>query len=117
MGNHQLRNRLLTLACIGGLFLFLWWAESNLDAYKIRLLNLSAIYIILAVSYNLINGVTGQFSLEPNAFIAIGAYTSSLLTMSVAEKEMTFIIEPLIWPLNAISIPFFPSLLIAGTVT
>jgi len=59
----------------------------------------------------------GQFSLAPNAFAAIGAYTSALLTMSPAEKQISFIIEPLIWPLNVISVPFWVSLLAAGLVT
>jgi branched-chain amino acid transport system permease protein len=69
------------------------------------------------ISYNLINGICGQFSLEPNAFVAIGAYTSALLTMSPAEKQASFIIEPLIWPLNMISVPFWFSLIAAGLVT
>jgi branched-chain amino acid transport system permease protein len=55
--------------------------------------------------------------LEPNAFVAIGAYTSALLTMSPAEKQASFIIEPLIWPLNMISVPFWLSLIAAGLVT
>jgi branched-chain amino acid transport system permease protein len=100
-----------------GLFTFLYWAKGNASEYQIRLLNNCAIFITLAVSYNLINGICGQFSLEPNAFVAIGAYTSSLLTMSPAEKQVSFIIEPLIWPLSVISLPFWLSLLAAGVVT
>jgi len=99
------------------LFTLLWLADMYASAYHIRILNLCGIFITLAVSYNLINGVTGQFSLEPNAFVAIGAYTTSLLTLFPAEKQMSFIIEPLIWPLSVISIPFFPALIIAGLVT
>lgn len=87
------------------------------DSYQIRILNNIGLFIILAVSYNLINGVTGQFSLEPNAFVAIGAYTSALLTLTPIEKEMAFIIEPIIWPLSVIHIPFVFSLLAAGVVT
>ncbi len=45
----------------------------------VRIINNVAIFIILAVSYNLINGVTGQFSLEPNGFVAIGAYVTAIL--------------------------------------
>lgn len=111
------RDRLLSLAGVAGLFAFLYWAQGNVTEYQARLLNNCAIFITLAVSYNLINGICGQFSLEPNAFVAIGAYTSALLTMSPAEKQLTFIIEPLIWPLNVISIPFWVSLIAAGLVT
>lgn len=35
--------------------------DQTLDAYKLRIVNLCAIYIILAVSMNLINGFTGLF--------------------------------------------------------
>ncbi len=95
----------------------IWYADTYFDAYWVRILNNAAIFVIVAVSYNLINGVTGQFSLEPNAFLAIGAYTSSLLTLSTQEKAATFIIEPIIWPLSEISVSFPLSLLAAGCVT
>ena len=99
------------------LILFLWWIGNHTSPYTVQILNVSAIYIILAVSYNLVNGVTGQFSLGPNAFMAVGAYTSALLTMTPAEKEITFIIEPIIPPLAGVSIPFLPSLIAAGVLS
>jgi branched-chain amino acid transport system permease protein len=114
---HKTRNTLLTALALAGLFAFIDWARGNTSEYQIRLLNNCAIFITLAVSYNLINGICGQFSLEPNAFIAIGAYTSALLTMSPTEKQISFIIEPLIWPLSVISLPFWLSLVAAGCVT
>ena len=114
---NKTRDRILTGFSLAGLFLFLYWAKGNASEYHIRLMNNCAIFITLAVSYNLINGICRQFSLEPNAFIAIGAYTSALLTMSPAEKQISFIIEPLIWPLSVISVPFWLSLLAAGVVT
>ena len=39
------------------------------------------INIILAVSLNLVNGYTGQFSLGHAGFMAVGAYASSWLTL------------------------------------
>ena len=114
---HTTRDRILTGLSLIGLFTFLFWVKDNASEYQIRLLNNCAIFITLAISYNLINGICGQFSLAPNAFVAIGAYTSALLTMSPAEKGLSFIIEPLIWPLNLISIPFCLSLLAAGVIT
>jgi len=114
---NKARDQILTGLSIVGLFVFLYWAKENASEYQIRLLNNCAVFVTLAVSYNLINGICGQFSLEPNAFVAIGAYTSALLTMSPAEKQASFIIEPLIWPLNMISVPFWLSLIAAGLVT
>jgi branched-chain amino acid transport system permease protein len=84
--------------------------------YQIRILNNMAIFITLAVSYNLVNGICGILHLGPNAFITVGAYTSALLTMSPAEKQMSFIIEPLIWPLSVLQVPFVVSLFAGGVL-
>ncbi len=95
---------------------FLWYADSRFSEYSVRILNTVAIYVILAVSYNLINGITGQFSLGPNAFLAVGAYASAILTLSPEEKIRTFILQPMAWPLSEISVSFPVSLLAAGLV-
>jgi branched-chain amino acid transport system permease protein len=107
------RDRVLTLASLGVLFLFLRYADTHFSEYSVRILNNIAIFIILAVSYNLINGITGQFSLQPNAFLAVGAYTCAILTLSPEEKLRSFIIEPMMWPLSEVSVPF-PLALVAG---
>ena len=114
---NRFHDRILTGLSILGLFAFLYWAQGNASEYHVRLLNNCAIFITLAVSYNLINGICGQFSLAPNAFVAIGAYASALLTMSPAEKQLSFMIEPLIWPLNVIAAPFWLSLVAAGSIS
>ncbi|HZZ42366.1 MAG TPA: branched-chain amino acid ABC transporter permease [Tepidisphaeraceae bacterium] len=53
--------------------------ESNLDPYFYQVLMLIGLHIILAVSLNLINGITGQFSLGHAGFLAVGAYTAGIL--------------------------------------
>ena len=73
----SMRNLLLNLAAIGLLALFLVWAETNLDGYKVQILNLIAVNAILALSLNLIYGFTGMFSLGHAGFMAIGAYVSA----------------------------------------
>jgi branched-chain amino acid transport system permease protein len=50
-----------------------------IGAYYYKIVILAGINIILAVSLNLINGVTGQFSIGHAGFYAIGAYTSASL--------------------------------------
>jgi branched-chain amino acid transport system permease protein len=111
------RNTLLSILALGLLATLLLALAEWSSGYTIHLLTKAGIYVTIAISYNLINGVTGQFSLEPNAFVAIGAYTTALLTLSPAEKAQSFIIEPIIWPLSVIHIPLLPALLIAGLVT
>ena len=47
--------------------------------FVLHVLTIGAYYVILAVSWNLLAGFTGQFSLAQHAFAAIGAYVSGLL--------------------------------------
>lgn len=49
--------------------------------YVLHLTQLCGVYIILAVSLNLINGYCGQFSLGHAGFWAIGAYSSSAFSV------------------------------------
>jgi|LFRM01.1.fsa_nt_gb branched-chain amino acid transport system permease protein len=55
--------------------------RGTIDFYFTGVLVLAWINIILAVSLNLINGFTGQFSLGHAGFMAVGAYVSGLLTI------------------------------------
>jgi len=48
--------------------------------YALHMLITSLYYTMLAASWNLLAGFTGQFSLAQQAFAAIGAYTSGLFT-------------------------------------
>lgn len=113
MNNTRLKL-LLNIVGIGLLFAILYLFSRYGSEYQIRILNNMAVFITLAVSYNLVNGICGILHLGPNAFITIGAYTSALLTMSAAEKQMTYIIVPLVWPLNVLHAPFVVSLLAGG---
>ncbi len=108
-------NLILTIVFLIGVYFFL--ANANIFGdYWSRIITLIAIYGIMAISYTLVNGITGIFSLGQAGFIAIGAYTSALLTLSIQQKEMSFFIQPLIWPLNSIQIGFFPATIIGGLV-
>lgn len=112
----SMRNLLLNLAAIGLLALFLVWAETNLDGYKVQILNLIAMNAILALSLNLIYGFTGMFSLGHAGFMAIGAYVSALCVLPAAQKEMMWILEDIIWPFSVIHTPFWFSVVAGGFV-
>src|SRR5215210_6338700 len=49
--------------------------------YQVDLWKMAGINIILAVSLNLINGFTGQFSIGHVGFMAVGAYSSTFMTV------------------------------------
>ena len=111
------KNRwLMAAAAIGLLALFLVWAETNLDGYKVQILNLIAVNAILALSLNLIYGFTGMFSLGHAGFMAIGAYVSALCVLPAAQKEMMWILEDIIWPFSVIHTPFWFSVVAGGFV-
>jgi len=111
------KQRLINLALIVTAIWFTWFAQVAFDEYTVRIINNVAVFIILAVSYNLINGVTGQFSLEPNGFVAIGAYVTAILIVDADAMLYQYDIEdPSEWVL-ALQAEFAWALLIAGLFT
>ena len=58
----------------------------SISPYYLQILSLAGINIILAVSLNLINGFTGQFSIGHAGFMAIGAYVSAYITLTFGER-------------------------------
>ncbi len=108
------RNQLLTAFSLLALLGFLIYAQNCLDAYMVRILNVCAIYAVLALSMNLVNGFTGLFSLGHAGFMAVGAYTTALLTMPEATKQQIFYMVPLVKPLDTLTLPFPVALVVAG---
>jgi ABC-type branched-chain amino acid transport system, permease component len=51
-----------------------------LNAYYIQLIMLVGINIVMTVSLGMVNGFTGQFSIGHAGFMAVGAYTSAMIT-------------------------------------
>jgi len=107
------RNTFTLIASILGIGLIAY-AHNFLGPFPLRIFNLCAIYIVLALSLNLVNGFTGLFSLGHAGFMAVGAYTTALLTMSPHQKEVTFFLTPIVRPLATILLPFPVALVLAG---
>ncbi len=53
-----------------------------------QLARLVAVNVVLAVSLNIINGMTGQFSIGHAGFMAVGAYASGLVSLSMADQRI-----------------------------
>ena len=49
-----------------------------------------AVYSLVAVSMNLLNGFTGLFSLGQAGFMLLGAYTYAILTLPMAAKDQVY---------------------------
>jgi branched-chain amino acid transport system permease protein len=107
-------KKILTVIAVAAAVAFIIIADNFFDNFSLRVFNLCAIYIILALSLNLLNGFTGIFSLGHAGFMAIGAYICALLTMSPAQKVINFYLEPIVPWLAHVQIPFLPALLLAG---
>jgi len=108
------RDSILTLgaAVVGLVLLFIF--DGMFDPFTMQIFKLCAINIILALSLNLINGFTGLFSLGHAGFMAVGAYTCAILTMSPEQKEVNYVLVPIVPWLANVQLPFVPALLIGG---
>ena len=60
--------------------------SSHIDPYHLDVLIGIGINIILAVSLNLVNGYTGQFSLGHAGFMSVGAYFSAAVSLFIAPQ-------------------------------
>ena len=73
------RAKTLLLAAVALCFVVSLF-EKDFNPYWVSVFYDIGINIILAVSLNLINGYTGQFSLGHAGFMAVGAYTAAVIT-------------------------------------
>jgi branched-chain amino acid transport system permease protein len=76
------------LALVGGLAVAVGvsWFSNRVDPYFLDVLIGVGINVILAVSLNLVNGYTGQFSLGHAGFMSVGAYLSAAVTVFLAPR-------------------------------
>jgi len=58
----------------------------SISPYILQVICLAGINVILAVSLNLINGFTGQFSIGHAGFMAIGAYASAYVSVTFGPR-------------------------------
>lgn len=79
-------------------------------------LQMGAIYALVAVSMNLLNGFTGLFSLGQAGFMAVGAYTFAILTIPVNAKPGVYYLYGVADGIKNIEMPVIPALIIAGIV-
>src|SRR5699024_7980009 len=73
-----------------------------------------AIYALVAVSMNLLNGFTGLFSLGQAGFMLLGAYTYGILTIPVEQRE--FVYQYFDGGIVQFTVPVVVALIAAGAV-
>lgn len=110
------RNIICSVIAGAALLFFIYFANENLDAYVVRTLNLCAIYAIIGLSMNLINGFTGLFSLGQAGFMAIGAYTVAIFTLPLNLRSTIFYMQPMNSVIAGIHLDFVPAVLLGGVI-
>jgi branched-chain amino acid transport system permease protein len=90
-------RKALPILLVVGFLLSLAIPQFNLvNPYIQLILIYVGINIILTVSLNLINGYMGEFSIGHAGFMAVGAYTSALLTTRLIPSNLTEWLFPLV---------------------
>jgi branched-chain amino acid transport system permease protein len=79
-------------------------------AFFVYIASLVGVSVIMAVSLNIVNGMTGQFSIGHAGFMAVGAYASGKLSLELKDLAISAV------PVAASDqIVFLGSLLVGGT--
>ena len=85
-----------------------------IDAYTAQIITLGGVNAIMAISVNVICGITGQLSLGQAGFMAIGSYTTIILTQTVGMPlAVSIVIAALVTVVFGILIGF-PTLKLQG---
>lgn len=102
---------LVPWAVVLGLIWITHFLTPSLDPYYFSILIYAGINIVLAVSLNLVNGFTGQFSMGHAGFMSIGGYTAAFLTTTLQTHSPTLLQDPFFGHLI-----FFGALWVGGLV-
>ena len=88
----QKKKTLRTLAAIAAFYLLLFVLEKLVPSYSVLfpVLKKTAVYALVAVSMNLLNGFTGLFSLGQAGFMLLGAYTYAILMVPEASRATVY---------------------------
>ncbi|MEF9853412.1 MAG: branched-chain amino acid ABC transporter permease [Hydrogenoanaerobacterium sp.] len=111
------RSRVFTLIFFVALIAFIFLANTFFDSYIRRILSLCAIYTIMGLSMNLVNGFTGMFSLGQAGFMAIGAYTVAIFTVPIEQRATVFYLEPMHPAIANVYMPFIVALILGGLLS
>ena len=83
MKTKKFNYRIVDVALLIALFALVFLADQFLPTYdiKFKVLQKGAVFALVAVSMNLLNGFTGLFSLGQAGFMLLGAYTYAIFTI------------------------------------
>ena len=107
---------IVSLAAVLLLYVGAWWAETALgtNSMLITVLKKGAVYALIAVSMNLLNGFTGLFSLGQSGFMLVGAYVYAVFTIPL--KRHAAVYQYYNGGIIQFELPLLVALLLAGVV-
>lgn len=110
------KETIISVALIAALLIVLYVLEQILPSTSMlfTVLKKGAIYALVAVSMNLLNGFTGLFSLGQAGFMLLGAYTYGILTIPVEQRENVYMYFD--GGIVQFTVPVFIALISAGVV-
>jgi len=85
-----------------------FFIQDLLAPYFFTILMYAGVNVILAVSLNLVNGFTGQFSMGHAGFMSVGGYISAFLMLTLQASHPELLSQP------AMAAPLFCLALVAG---
>lgn len=113
----RFKKIIFIILVLGFLLLVNYYVSPRMNPYFLQILILVGINVILAVSLNLINGFTGQFSIGHAGFMAIGGYCSAFFTYYYGANLVQILSSIIIFPWLAKSIIFVLALLLGGALS
>ena len=106
---------IIGVAFLAAVLVGVYTTTSSTDMLR-TILQLGAIYALVAVSMNLLNGFTGLFSLGQAGFMALGAYVFAIFTIPTAQRPGVYYLYGVADWLANIELPIIVALIVAGAV-
>jgi branched-chain amino acid transport system permease protein len=116
MKSKKIKRILGLVLVLAFLLVVNYYLPSRINPYILQIVILCGINIMLAVSLNLINGFTGQFSIGHAGFMAIGGYSSAAFTYYLGGGLIESVSSVVMFGWLAKSIIFVFALLLGGTL-
>ncbi len=112
--NRKTKN-IINIGLLVALFALVFVVDmTSKGTMLMQVLKKGAIYAIVAVSLNLVNGFTGLFSLGQAGFMLLGAYTYAIFTIPVEDRAAVYTYYD--GGIIQFALPVFVAILLAGAV-
>ncbi len=109
-------KNMVNFGLLAGMFVVLFVLEQLLPASSMLMtvLKKGAIYALIAVSMNLVNGFTGLFSLGQAGFMLLGAYTYAIFTIPLEARADVY--QYFDGGIIQFTLPVFAAIVLSGLV-